>query len=43
MPFFKILICCAKMLEHPPAAAQATGPIIRAIVSLIEYRDMPLF
>jgi hypothetical protein len=31
----------AQKCSVTPAAAQATGPIIRAIVSLIEHRDMP--
>jgi len=30
----------AQKCSATPAAAQATGPIIRAIVSLIEHRDM---
>jgi hypothetical protein len=42
MPFFKILILLRKC-SATPAAAQATGPLIRAIVSLIEHRDMVLF
>jgi hypothetical protein len=37
MPFFKTLILLRK---KPSAAVQANGPIIRAIVSLIENRDM---
>jgi len=41
MPFFKVLILLRKNARSGPAAAQATGPIIRAIVSLIEHRDMP--
>jgi hypothetical protein len=33
----------AQKCSATPAAAQATGPIIRAIVSLIGHRDMVLF
>ena len=39
MPFFKILILLRKS-SVAPAAARATGPVIRAIVSLIEHCDM---